>query len=164
MTVTIENEVNADFGFDPEPLLREVIEAALDIEKCPYEAEVEVILTDNAGIHEINLAERGIDAPTDVLSFPMAFYEKPADYDGLESQDDVFNPDTGEYMLGSMIISCDRVRSQAEEYGHTEKRELSFLAVHSILHLLGYDHMEEDERLLMEEEQRKILNTLGITR
>ena len=165
MTVTIDNEVNASFDFDHEAVIEEVILEALNQEKCPYEAEVEVILTDNAGIHEINLEMRNIDSPTDVLSFPMAYYDKPADFDGLETeQDDVFNPDTGEFMMGDIVISCDKVREQAAAYGHSEKRELAFLVAHSMMHLMGYDHIKEDERLVMEDRQRKVLDTLGIGR
>ena len=164
MTAAIENEVQASFDFDWEALIKRCMEGALDIEGCPYEASVEVILTDNEGIREINRDTRGIDAPTDVLSFPMAYYESPADFDGLEDQDDVFDPDSGEYMLGSMMISCEKVRSQALEYGHSEMRELAFLVVHSMLHLMGYDHIEENDRILMEERQRDILDQLGISR
>ncbi|MBR6321377.1 MAG: rRNA maturation RNase YbeY [Lachnospiraceae bacterium] len=164
MTAAIENEAGASFDFDAEELIETVCNACLDQLGCPYEAEVEVIITDDPGIHEVNLSERGIDAPTDVLSFPMAFYDKPADFEGLDEQDDVFNPETGAYMLGSMMISADRVKKQAEEYGHSEKRELAFLTVHSMLHLMGYDHIEEDDRILMEAKQREILESLGITR
>ncbi len=164
MTAAIENEVNASFDFDLEALVLSLLETALEIEECPYDASVELVITDDEGIHQVNRKTRGIDSPTDVLSFPNAFYESPADFEGLEQQDDVFDPDTGEYMLGSMMISADKVRKQAAEYGHSEKREFAFLVVHSILHLLGFDHMEDGEREEMEEEQRKILNTLGITR
>ena len=164
MTAAIENEAGASFDFDAEEPIETVCNACLDQLGCPYEAEVEVIITDDPGIHEVNLSERGIDAPTDVLSFPMAFYDKPADFEGLDEQDDVFNPETGAYMLGSMMISADRVKKQAEEYGHSEKRELAFLTVHSMLHLMGYDHIEEDDRILMEAKQREILESLGITR
>lgn len=164
MTAAIENETGASFDFDAEELIEKTCSACLDMLGCPYEAEVEVIITDDPGIHEVNFSERGIDSPTDVLSFPMAFYETPADFEALEEQDDVFNPETGAYMLGSMMISADRVKKQAEEYGHSEKRELAFLTVHSMLHLMGYDHIEEEDRILMEAKQREILEHLGITR
>ena len=164
MTITIENETEISFDFDYEALIRTVAEAVLDYEECPYEASLEVVLTDNEGIREVNRDARSIDSPTDVLSFPMAYYESPKDYDGLDAQDDVFDPETGEYLLGSMMISCEKVLSQAEEYGHSAKRELAFLTAHSMLHLLGFDHMEEQERETMENEQRIILDSLGITR
>ena len=122
-------------------------------------------LTDNEGIHAINKEYRQIDRPTDVLSFPMLSYETPGDFSFLsdENEDD-FNPDTGEVMLGDIIISVDKVKEQALEYGHSEKREFAFLITHSMLHLFGYDHMEADETAVMEEHQRKILDALGITR
>lgn len=165
MTITIDNEVNAVFDFDTEALINEVIIAALDYEECPYEASVEVILTDNAGIHEVNKEQRNIDAPTDVLSFPMAYYETPADFDALETEQlDVFDPETGEYMMGDIMISVEKVREQAEAYGHSERRELGFLVAHSMLHLMGYDHMEDEERAVMEKKQAEILNSLGIFR
>lgn len=164
MTIQIENETEVSFDFNYEQVIRDVIEASLDFEECPYEAEVEVILTDNAGIHEVNLQERQIDRPTDVLSFPFAYYETPADFDALEEQDDAFNPETGEYMMGDIMISVDKVKEQADSYGHSEKRELGFLVAHSMLHLMGYDHMEDDERIVMEKKQEEILQTLNITR
>ena len=164
MTVHIENETEEQFQFDYEELIRSVIGAALEYEACPYDAEVEVVLTDNAGIHEINLQQRNIDRPTDVLSFPMAEYETPADFDGLEAQEDVFDPDSGEYMMGDIMISVDKVKEQADLYGHSEKRELGFLVAHSMLHLMGYDHMEDAERLVMEKRQEEILNSIGLTR
>jgi len=164
MTIHIENEVEATFDFEIEPLITSVVNEALDFEGCPYEASVEVVLTDDASIQEVNQEYRSMDKSTDVLSFPMAFYETPADFDGLEDQDDVFDPDTGEYMLGDIMISVEHVRAQAKEFGHSEKRELAFLVAHSMLHLMGYDHMEEDERKIMEEKQNQILNNLGITR
>ncbi|MBE5960370.1 MAG: rRNA maturation RNase YbeY, partial [Lachnospiraceae bacterium] len=103
--------------------------------------------------------------PTDVLSFPMVDYEVPSDFDHLEeSADDYFNPETGELLFGDIVISVDKVISQAEEYGHSTERELAFLVAHSMLHLCGYDHMEDEERLVMEERQKQILDQLNITR
>ena len=165
MTISIENETDQGFAFDEEALIREVIMACMDYEDCPYEAEVNVLLTDNEAIHQINLEQRGIDAPTDVLSFPMADFATPADFDPLEeASEDYFNPETGELLLGDIVISVDRVFSQAREYGHSPKRELAFLVAHSMLHLFGYDHMEETEREEMERRQREILEQMGISR
>ena len=164
MTVHAENESGRTFDFDAGALIRKVVEAALDYEECPYEAAVEVVLTDDASIREVNAAARGIDAATDVLSFPTAFYETPADFDGLEAQDDCFDPETGEYLLGDIMISVDRVFAQAEAYGHSRARELAFLTAHSMLHLMGYDHMEEADARLMEQKQEAILEQVGITR
>lgn len=165
MSFFLEKETEVDFDFDYETLATEVVEFSLEHELFPYEAEVNLTLTDNAGIQAINKEYRQIDRPTDVLSFPMLSYETPGDFSFLsdENEDD-FNPDTGEVMLGDIIISVDKVKEQALEYGHSEKREFAFLITHSMLHLFGYDHMETDEAAVMEEHQRKILDALGITR
>ncbi len=157
--------INPDFSFPYRDLAQQVIKAALDAERFPFEAEVSLTLTDNPSIQEINHETRGIDAPTDVLSFPMLDYPAPADFSGVEEQwEGCVNPDTGEVMLGDIVLSVDRIRSQAEEYGHSQKREYAFLIVHSMLHLMGYDHMEPDEAARMEERQRDILDALRITR
>ena len=137
----------------------------MDYEGSPDEAEVSVVLTDNPSIQEINRDYRQIDRPTDVLSFPMVDYERPADFCGLEEQaEDYFNPETGELMLGDIIVSVDKVEEQAEKYGHSQARELAFLVAHSMLHLFGYDHMEEEERLVMERKQAEILERRGYRR
>jgi probable rRNA maturation factor len=165
MTIQIEQEVENGFEFDAEVLIEKVINASLDYEQCPYEVEVSVILTDNATIQEINREHRQIDAPTDVLSFPMVNYETPSDFERLEEeQDDCFHPDTGELMLGDIIISVDKVKSQAEEFGHSVQRELGFLVAHSMLHLCGYDHIQEDEREIMEQKQREIMELVELKR
>ena len=156
MTILMEDEQELDIGFDYENVLRQVIEKALELEKCPYECEVNVTFTDNEGIRNINREFRELDVPTDVLSFPMVDYEAPADYGILESDDALamyFNPE-----------SVERAFEQAENYGHSIKREICFLTAHSMLHLLGYDHMEDEERIVMEKKQEEILNALGIKR
>ncbi len=165
MTITIEYEAEKQLDLPYEEIIRDVVNESLDYEKCPYEAEVNVILTDNQAIQEINREHRQIDAPTDVLSFPMVDYEAPSDFDHVEdSVEDYFNPETGELMLGDIVISVDKVEEQAEKYGHSQTRELAFLVAHSMLHLCGYDHMEEEERLLMEARQNEILERRGYTR
>ena len=164
MTIPITFEAESPFAFDAEALLRQVIIAVLDSEDCPYECEIDVLLTDNEAIREINREERGIDAPTDVLSFPLVDFEAPAVFDRLEDDPTLFHPETGELMLGDMVISVEKAVSQAKEYGHSERRELAFLAAHSTFHLLGYDHETEEERLVMEEKQENVLQELGITR
>ena len=165
MTVTIEYEAEKKLSLPYEEIIREIVEASLDYEECPYEAEVNVILTDNPSIQEINREHRQIDAPTDVLSFPLVDYGRPADFSHVEEQaEDYFNPETGELMLGDIVISVDEVEEQAEKYGHSQRRELAFLVAHSMLHLCGYDHMEEEERLDMEARQRAILDTRGYSR
>ena len=123
MTILLEEETEVSFDFDHKTLANEVIEAACDAENCPYEAEVNLTLVDNDSIHEINREYRQIDRPTDVLSFPMQTYEAPADFSHAEDcVEDNFNPDTGELLLGDIIISVDKVREQAAAYGHSEKR------------------------------------------
>ena len=165
MTVSIEYEAEKKLDLPYEKIIEEIVEASLDFEKCPYEAEVNVILTDNDAIQAINKEYRQIDAPTDVLSFPMVDYEKPSDSDHVEDAvEDYFNPETGELMLGDIVISVDKVEEQAEKYGHSQTRELAFLVAHSMLHLCGYDHMVDEERLVMEDRQRQILDTRGYTR
>ena len=142
MTITIENESSVKLDFDYEELIRTVVIGCMDFEKCPYEAEVNVLLTDNEVIHEINREHRGIDAPTDVLSFPMVDYQKPADFDPLEdASEDYFNFETGELVLGDIVISLEKEMEQAQNYGHSPRRELAFLVAHSMLHLFGYDHI-----------------------
>lgn len=165
MSLYIEAETEVSFSFDWGKLAEEVINFSIEHEEFPYEAEVNLTLTDNEGIHEINKTYREIDRPTDVLSFPMLSYEKAGDFSKLEEDyDDNFNPDTGEIMLGDIIISVDKVRDQAESYGHSEKREFAFLIVHSMLHLFGYDHMTPEEAAVMESKQNEILNKMNILR
>ena len=164
MTCYLEIETDIDLKIPCQELLDRCLEAVMDEEECPYEAQVEVVITDNSSIHEVNKEFRGVDAPTDVLSFPMIEYEEPSDFDWLEEYDEYFHPDTGELMLGDMMISAERVIEQAQAYGHSVEREFAFLTVHSLLHLCGYDHMEEEERTVMEERQRVIMDKLGITR
>lgn len=165
MTFCVENETKEELPFDVEEIVTKVIERALEQEECPYEASVAVLLTDNEGIHAMNKEFRDIDRPTDVLSFPNVDYEEPADFSGVEaSAEDYFDPETGELCLGDIVISVDKVYEQAQEYGHAPLREFAFLVAHSILHLLGYDHMEEEEAKVMEAKQEEILTSLGITR
>ena len=165
MTFYVENETELELPFDVEEIAKKVIEAALDYENCPYEVEVSLLLTDNEGIHQMNNEFRGIDRPTDVLSFPNVDYEIPSDFSNIEDMlEDYFEPDTGELCLGDIVISIEKVYEQAEEYGHTPLREYAFLIAHSMLHLLGYDHMEPEEAKVMEQKQEEILKGLGINR
>ncbi|MBQ6550164.1 MAG: rRNA maturation RNase YbeY [Lachnospiraceae bacterium] len=164
MTVIIENEAEYRFPFDYEETIRAVVREALKEEGCPFDAEVSVVITDNAGIREINREYRGIDSETDVLSFPAAEYPAPADFSGMEDDPELFDPDTGEFLLGDIMISAERAEKQAEEYGHPLIRELAFLTAHSMLHLMGYDHINDEERIAMEERQERVLQNLGITR
>lgn len=165
MTINIEYEAEKKLSIPYETIIRDVTEEALDYEHCPYEAEVNVVLTDNEEIQAVNREYRKIDAATDVLSFPMVDYETPSDFGHVEeAAEDYFNPETGELMLGDIMISVDKVEEQAEKYGHSQTRELAFLVAHSMLHLCGYDHMAEEERLIMEKKQQEILERRGYCR
>lgn len=165
MTFYVENETDVSYEFDVEQIVEEVAVEILDSEQCPYEVQINVLLTDNEGIREFNNEYRQIDRETDVLSFPNLDYEIPGDFEIDEDMEaDYFDPDTGELILGDIIISVDKVAEQAENYGHSVKREFAFLVAHSMLHLCGYDHMEPDEAAIMEEKQETALRNLGITR
>ena len=166
MSVYIEKEVEMPWEVDYEKIIHEIVEEALDYIDCPYEAEVNVVLTDNEGIHEVNKEFRAMDRPTDVLSFPFIEYEEEGDFSAIDEEEaqDYFNLETGELMLGDIMISIEKVKEQAETYGHSEERELAFLVAHSMLHLFGFDHMEEEERIVMEEKQEEILKRRGYIR
>lgn len=165
MSIYIENELTESLPENYEKIVRDIIEASLDFLKCPYECEINVIFTGHSGIQEINAEYRGIDAPTDVLSFPLIDYETPGNFCRLElNPEDYFNQDTGELMLGDIILNVDRIAEQAEQFGHTKRRELAFLTAHSMLHLAGYDHIDDSEREKMEILQEEILTMKGYTR
>lgn len=164
MTLNIEYETDNILELDYENIITKVVNTSLDTEECPYDIELNVILTDNKEIKEINQNYREIDSATDVLSFPMVDYTSPSDFSHLEEDDTYFNIETGELILGDIVISVDKVMEQADEYGHSIERELAFLVAHSMMHLFGYDHMVEEERIVMEERQELVLRTLGINR
>lgn len=164
MTLRLEDEQALSLDFDREAVARQVIETVLDLEQCPYEAEVSLTLTDNQEMHRLNREFRQIDRSTDVLSFPMVDFPAPASYDHLEEAEDCFDPDSGELLLGDIVISVERAQEQAQEYGHSLLREYAFLIAHSMLHLLGYDHMTPEEAAVMEGKQEAALTALGITR
>ncbi len=166
MNFYVENETDADFGFDVQGLVSLVASKVLENESCPFEnITVNVLITDNEGIRQYNRDFRNIDKETDVLSFPSLEFDKPGEYiipKGTEA--DHTDPETGDIILGDIILSADRIFSQAKEYGHSVKREFAFLVAHSMLHLSGYDHMTEEESSKMENRQEKALKDLGITR
>ncbi len=165
MTFYVENETGVTFPFPVEETVGQVAEAVLDVENCPYEVQLNVLLTDNEGIHNFNKDYRGVDKETDVLSFPNLNFRKEGQFDIAEEEEaDCFDPDTGELILGDIIISVDKVKEQAENYGHSLKREFAFLVAHSMYHLCGYDHMQQDEAAVMEKKQEAVLEALGITR
>lgn len=165
MTSYVENETEVSFSFDVQELLNRIMEAVTEMEKCPYETAVNLLLTDNEGIREYNKNYRDMDRETDVLSFPNISFERAGDFTPAETEEaDCFDPDSGELILGDIILSVDRVLSQAQEYGHSVLREFAFLTAHSMFHLCGYDHMEEEEAAVMEQKQKAVLMQLGITR
>ena len=141
-------------------LIRRVIRTALAAEGVDFPCEVDVRLTSDEGIHQINREMRGVDRPTDVLSFP-AFALTPGELPGEEDADMA----TGLVPLGDMCLSLERVKAQAKEYGHSNRRELAYLVVHSVLHLLGYDHLDEGaEKARMRAREETIMEELGILR
>lgn len=165
MTLSVEAETDVNFPFDYEALANRVILYTIEWEGFPYEAEINLTLVDEATIASINRDYRQIDRVTDVLSFPMLSYAAPGDFSGLEEDViDNFNPDTGEVLLGDIVICVPKVFAQAEEFGHGTEREFAFLIVHSMLHLFGYDHMEPEEATFMENKQKKILEEMNILR
>ncbi len=165
MAVLIEFE--SELPTDPpyRELAETVAEAVLESEGCPWEAQVNILVTDDASIRVMNRESRGIDRATDVLSFPMLEPETPGDLSFVTEDDwELFDPDSGELLLGDIVLSADKVFAQAEEYGHSPEREAAFLTAHSMFHLLGYDHMTDEDRAVMEQKQRAVLEKLGITR
>lgn len=165
MTFYVDNETEKRLPFPAEEILSDVMETVLGKEGCPYEASVNLLLTDGAGIREYNKNFRKTDAETDVLSFPNLEFAEPGDFSGVEEAfADCFDPDSGELLLGDIVLNLDRVEAQAKEYGHSLLREFAFLLAHSLFHLCGYDHMKAEEARRMEEKQEETLNKLGITR
>lgn len=133
-------------------IMTKAAEYCLEMEEIDEErSEISVTFVDKEEIHELNNQYRGVDSPTDVLSFPQF-----DDFDDL--------PEEGDICLGDVVICTDKAKEQAEEFGHTFEREIIYLFVHSILHLLGYDHMDEDEKALMRRQEETVMEHLGITR
>ena len=159
--IILENEQNAvKISEEIENTIKRVIDASLEYENCDFDAEVSVTIVDNEAIREINNETRNIDAPTDVLSFPMLYFDE----DGNIIDSD-FDMDGDVLVLGDIVISAERAESQAEEFGHSFLREIAFLTVHSMLHLLGYDHVDDPEgERIMFAKQEEILDKLGIKR
>ena len=147
-------------GYFTRALIRRAITTALTAEGMTLRCEVNVNVTDDAGIHEVNLTMRDVDRPTDVLSFPM-FDLSPSE---LPDETDA-DPATGLIPLGDMCLSMERVKAQAREFGHSDRRELAYLVVHSVLHLLGYDHLDEGvEKARMRAREEAIMENLGLAR
>ena len=153
-------QISYDDGITRDTKIEEVIQKVCDEVSRVYgleDDELSILLCDNKKIHELNKEYRGIDRPTDVLSFPM--FEKEELENKINSQDFEY-----EDVLGDIIISIDRVKEQAEEYGHSFEREFAYMIVHGFYHLMGYDHIKEEDKAIMRPKEEKVLNKLGITR
>ncbi len=161
------DEITEKINEEELSLAKKVIEHILQKEGCPFDCEVNLTMTDNDGIQAVNKEFRDMDKPTDVLSFPNCDFDTPGEFSQFRDEDvyfDCFNPENDYFVLGDIMISRDKMLAQAEEYGHGVTREYAFLIAHSVLHLIGYDHMEEEEAKHMEAKQNEYLNDLGITR
>ncbi len=157
----IENEQDkADFTPELENVLQRAVMTVMETLDCAdTDCEVSVLITDDEGIRAINLAQRGIDAPTDVLSFPIVEFD----------DDGVMIEDSGDYdgdllLLGDIVISLERAKAQAEEYGHSLKREVGFLAAHSALHLMGFDHQGEEDTPVMRGLEKAVMEKMNLPR
>jgi len=161
MKVTIYNRQKArKIDRDILNLIKKAVKLCAEHENFPYSWEVCITLTDDKTIQEINRDYRQTDKPTDVLSFPLIQYDNrvpqvmPGDID----------PETGRISLGDIIISVERAEEQAQNYGHSFEREIVFLAVHGMLHLLGHDHMNREDERIMSEKQRTVMDEIGLKR
>ena len=155
MTLLIDNRSNYELSDEMKSVFEKVCMESLVYEEFDTDCEISLSLVNDEEIHEINKQFRNIDRPTDVLSFPQLTFEEGEEADVNEN---------GEIVLGDIIISVDKAKEQAEEFGHSMKREMAFLAVHSMLHLMGYDHMVDEERKVMEAKQEEILKNCGYIR
>ncbi len=149
-----------------ESVIEEVVQYTLSEEKVNLEYEISIIFVDNEEIREINMDTREIDKVTDVLSFPMLDYPNGQVFKDVYSKENLAPSDFNEgvLILGDMAISIERALEQSIEYGHSFKREVCYLVVHSVLHLLGYDHMEEKDKVKMREREEYILKNFDIKR
>lgn len=165
MILTIEKEYDIELGFSIDEVAGKVIEYTFSKFNIPYDFSATLIAVSNDEIKEINNEQRGIDKATDVLSFPAIDFETEGILPDIEDQKEIyFDPENDSLYMGDIILSLDKVKEQAEEYGHSMYREFSFLLIHSCLHLMGYDHMEKDEEIRMFDLQKEILEELEISR
>ena len=155
MTLLTDNRTDFEISGEIMEAVEKACLETLKYEEFDEDCEISLSFVTNEEIHQINRQFRNVDAPTDVLSFPQLTFEEGEEADVNEN---------GEIVLGDIIISVERAKEQAEEYGHELKREIAFLTVHSMLHLLGYDHMEKDEEEDMFRRQKEILEIAGIPR
>lgn len=160
MSLMINNKQDKYDTTEIEKLIETVYEKTLEERKMDSNYEVSVTFVDNEEIRKINRDYRNIDTPTDVLSFPMIDYKSNSKPNDVENMD----LDSGEIVLGDIVISLERAHEQSIDYGHSFQREIAFLMVHGMLHLLGYDHMEENDRKKMRAEEEKILSVLNMER
>lgn len=159
------NQEKYEFNNKTEALIAKAIDEALKFEGFKYNYEISIVVTDNNGIKVMNKQYRNIDKETDVLSFPMLeFFNKRLENQIYDFTDEEINPETGDVMLGDIVISIEKAYQQAEEYGHSFERELSFLTVHSTLHLLGYDHMIIEDEQEMRKKEEMILSGINLSR
>lgn len=145
--------------------IEEAVKTTLAYEKFEKSCEISILITDNNGIKGLNKEFRGINRETDVLSFPLlnfpGGFEKNIDY---KFDIDEINPETGEVMLGDIVISLEKAMLQSQDYGHSFEREVAFLTVHSMFHLLGYDHEEDSDRAVMRGKEEAVLDIMGQSR
>jgi len=151
---------------DLEENIKEIIDYALKEEQVLIPYEVSLIFVDNEAIREINSDTRGIDRATDVLSFPMLDYDEKKVFKEcyLEQEFSFIDLNQGNLVLGDIVLSLERAKEQSEEFGHSFIREVCYLVTHSILHLLGYDHMEDDDKVIMRAREEEILSKFNIER
>lgn len=158
--IFIEDEV-VELNDRLRELVHETINKCLDYLKCDYECDISLTMVNDDDMRQINKEHRGVDKSTDVLSFPMVEWEYPCDYGYLElSYEMLKNPETGNILLGDIVLSMDKVISQANEYEHSIEREFTFLIAHSMLHLFGYDHMDDNDEKVMIQQQKEIMKTI----
>jgi probable rRNA maturation factor len=154
-----------DFSDDIKKNIEISIEGSLKFEEFEKPCEISVVITDNAGIREINREFRNIDKETDVLSFPMLDFEEDyCEEEEIQVGVEDINPSSGEVVLGDIVISLEKALEQSRDYEHSFEREVAFLTVHSVLHLLGYDHEKEEDRVIMRSKEEEILSKLGLCR
>lgn len=159
--VLVENEhVNGAFAEGHAMLLEKTALACLEAENMAPDCEIDILITDDASIREMNRQFRNIDRSTDVLSFPMVYMKNGE----ILSEEGDYDMDEGLLLLGDIVISMETAQRQAEQYGHGIERELAFLASHGMFHLLGYDHLEKDEEARMLSKQEAVLDKLGLKR
>lgn len=150
MEITMNYSDMKYYSEETERLIHSVLDKGAELQQVPPDAEISVLICDNHEIHELNRTYRGVDAPTDVLSFALN--------EGGSSEAEE------EKMLGDIVINLDRAAAQAKEYGHSREREMAYLSVHGFLHILGYDHYEEEEKKEMRRAEEEILGALGLER